>query len=478
MYSTRCDRTKAESGAKRRHPPYRLAANSAAGPRPPLRLQKQKAVVGQRRAVRCGRIEVAAEAAARRRRTEGGKPRLGRRKEAGRQGARHAGLRGGVLHISFDHDIGDVRRRALRRAAGLPLRRDQAIMRKHRPGQQLLIIGIERRVGGDLVVALDLHRRVGRRAVGVELGIGLPSGLLVVRPTLERIDEHRVVIDLLEGRPEEAALRRRLVNDVQSDQPERHRIGTGALGAVRRVVDDGLRRVVAAAFNFAAVKDFPCRFEFDRAGRQRQRLDRVEHAELVPIVAEDRGIFALVHQPLITQPAAGLIRHHAADGGDIGRRGDDARKMLQALRRRRRLRRAQQIDRLFGEQSRERFAVAPRRRALSGCDEDVVGRHLRLPDDRPLIEEFDVEDRLGGVGHAGLRGRPVEGDEFVPGKDVDRVLVLAVRRAGVDRRRRLRGSNRRRTGRAGAAGTAAAGVAGRRSVSAIGEEKSCEQTEP
>ena len=131
-------------------------------------------------------------------------------------------------------------------------------MGKHRATQELLVIGIERRVGRDLVVALDLHRRVDRaRGVRVELRIGLLRGLFVVRAALVRVDEHRVVVDLLEGRPEEAALGRRLVNDVQADEPERHRIGARRLGAVRCVVDDGLRRVVAAASDFGAVEDFP-----------------------------------------------------------------------------------------------------------------------------------------------------------------------------------------------------------------------------
>ena len=52
-------------------------------------------------------------------------------------------------------------------------------------------------------------------------------------------------------------------------------------------------------------------------------LIEIQHAALIPFVADDRGIFGLVRQALVTQPAAGLIGHHPADGGDIGRRRDE-----------------------------------------------------------------------------------------------------------------------------------------------------------
>ena len=47
-------------------------------------------------------------------------------------------------------------------------------------------------------------------------------------------------------------------------------------------------------------------------------------------------------------------------------------------------------------------------------DGDIVRRHLCLPNHWPLVAALDGEDRLGRVGRAGGRRRPVEGDEFVP----------------------------------------------------------------
>ena len=306
--------------------------------------------------------------------------------------------------------------------------------------------------------ALDVHGAVVRRAVRIELDVRLLRRLHVGRES-GRVAEHVVVVDLFERRPKEGLLLRSLVNDVQPDQAEGDGILAGAGPAAGRVVDGGHGGVVAALRDLGGREDLPRRLELDRAVGERDGRKAVEDFEPEPSLRHDSFVLGSVHVPLVAEPATLLVGDHAADGLDAGRLGDLGEGTAQQVRGGHGFRGMPHRHGYVIEERGERLAVAPPHRHQIRRHEDLVGVHLRLPHHRTIRAALHVQYRFGGVRGAVLTGRPVEGDELVPGEDIRGALQLAMLRAGGERDFRRGGRDGRQAGRARA--SRARGAVGR-----------------